>query len=73
MAHRVEQVKDVTGVVGAMRSEFDEMPGLRLTAEQARRLWAIEPRVCTRALAQLVDLGYLEVSASGQYVRPSAA
>lgn len=73
MAHRIDQAKDVTAVIGAMRSEFDEMPGLCLTAEQARRLWDIEPRLCTRALAQLVDVGYLEVRASGQYVRPSAA
>ncbi len=57
----------------AVMREYDEMPGLVLTADQARRLWALEPRTCSTVLAQLVDSGYLCQTESGQYVRPSAA
>ena len=39
----------------AARREYDEMPGLALTAGQAQRLWALEPRVCSVVLARLVD------------------
>ncbi len=63
----------VETVLLAVRREFDEMPGLALTADQARRLWALEPRVCDVALGRLVESGYLCQTGAGQYVKPSAA
>ena len=60
-------------VLTAVRREYDEMPGLALTAEQARRLWALEPRLCSAVLSQLVESGYLCQNDTGRYARPTAA
>jgi len=38
---------------------FREMPGLRLTAEQASRLFGLEPETCAALLATLVADGVL--------------
>lgn len=56
-----------------VKREFDEMPGLALTPEQARRLWALEPRVCSVVLARLVETGYLCQTSEGHYARPTTA
>jgi hypothetical protein len=37
-----------------IRAEFDEMPCLRLTFEQAQRLFGLRPDVCERVLETLV-------------------
>ena len=37
--------------------EFSEMPGLRLTRPQARRLWNLDDETCARILDLLVDRG----------------
>jgi predicted transcriptional regulator of viral defense system len=60
-------------VLNAVKREFDEMPGLALTVDQAQRLWSLEPRTCTVVLSRLVESGYLCQTGSGQYARPSAA
>jgi hypothetical protein len=52
-----------------IRSEFREMPGLCLTARQARRLWALEPSVCNAVLASLVEDGFLRRTGDGGFVR----
>ncbi len=52
-------------------AEFLEMPGLKLTALQASRLFGLGPHECQRLLAQLVDQGFLVRTAEGQYIRPS--
>lgn len=51
-----------------MRAEWIEMPGMRLTAAQAARLWALDCTVCERALAALVLSGFLIRTPSGAYV-----
>jgi hypothetical protein len=73
MAYTQTGFGNVDMVLLAVRREFDEMPGLALTADQARRLWALEPRMCAVALSQLVESGYLRQTGTGQYVKPSAA
>ncbi|MGH9314208.1 MAG: hypothetical protein ACRD1S_13555, partial [Vicinamibacterales bacterium] len=50
-------------------SEFDEMPGLRLTFWQAIRLFGISEGVCDRLLGQLVAEGILSRNANGAYTR----
>ena len=35
---------DVATVLQRIRAEFREMPGLKLTAAQATRLWHLDPR-----------------------------
>ena len=38
------------GLLRRIRSEFLEMPGLRLSREQAQRLWALDAATCDRVL-----------------------
>lgn len=42
-----------------VRAEFREMPGLRLTLAQARRLLGIREDICYRILLALIDEGLL--------------
>lgn len=49
--------------------EFDETPALRLTAAQARRLFALREDICARVLAALVEHDLLEQDAGGLFVR----
>jgi len=46
-------------IVRRIRAEFLEMPGLSLTAEQAQRLWSLEPRTCEALLNSLIDSQFL--------------
>ena len=51
-----------------IRREYDEMPGLCLTASQAQRLWQLEPTACEALLGAMVASGYLRLGRTG-YVR----
>src|ERR1041384_3440109 len=42
-------------VLRRVQGEFLEMPGLRLTGAQARRLWGLDAGVCEALLGLLVD------------------
>jgi uncharacterized protein YbjT (DUF2867 family) len=55
-------------LVARVRGEFSEMPGLRLTLEQACRLWQLEVSVCETSLGQLVREGFLYKTDSGFYI-----
>jgi Fic family protein len=52
-----------------VRGEFLEMPGLRLTSEQAARLWHVDAATCTAVLSRLVTDRFLIRTRSGAYVR----
>lgn len=52
-----------------VRGEYLEMPGLRLTLPQARRLWALDTDTCQRILRLLVDAKFLAVRSDGTYGR----
>ena len=52
-----------------IRGEFVEMPGLRLTREQAARLWHLDPTHVTSLLRELVDAKFLAHTADGAYRR----
>ena len=54
-----------------VRSEFLEMPGLRLTLRQAATLWGLDGEVSERVLARLLDSGLLRQTTDGAYVRQS--
>ena len=60
---------DEEALVRLMRAEFREMPGLRLTIEQASRLWGAAPATCAAALTRLVDTQVLRRTRDGAYVR----
>lgn len=51
-----------------VRAEYLEMPGLRLTAAQAQRLWQIDSASCRAILSGLTAAGFL-VEAKGTYFR----
>lgn len=48
-----------TNIVNRIRSEFCEMPGLRLTLPQAARLFGLDKSHCAHALTVLVTDGAL--------------
>lgn len=50
-----------------VRGEFREMPGMRLTADQAMRLWGLDRQACEKMLNSLVASHYLEVDSNGRY------
>ena len=56
-------------VLERIRADYLEMPGLRVNAAQARRLWGLEPAACDRALEVLQDLRFLKRLADGTFVR----
>jgi hypothetical protein len=45
------------------------MPGLKLTAAQARRLWDLDGDTCNLVLTTLLKRGFLKCIASSTYVR----
>lgn len=52
-----------------VRAEFLEMPGLRVTRAQARRLWSLEPALCEAVLAALVEANFLVESRNESFMR----
>ena len=52
-----------------IRSEFLEMPGLRLTARQIHRLCGVERDQCQVILDSLVEEKFLCAHADGTYAR----
>ena len=50
-------------------TEYIEMPGLRLTSEQAQRLWAVDVQTCTALMESLIDLKFLVRRPDGRYAR----
>ena len=60
-------------VLQRMQGEFVEMPGLRLTAAQARRLWGLDSDVCTALLGALVDARFLVQTQDGAFCRSAGS
>jgi hypothetical protein len=52
-----------------VRGEYLEMPGLRLTLDQAARLWHMDAAICAAVLTRLVADRFLTRTGSGAYVR----
>jgi hypothetical protein len=52
-----------------IRGEYQSMPGLKLTREQACRLWSVHDNdTCDAALQALIDEGFLHRTGTGKYV-----
>ena len=49
--------------------EFLEMPGLRLTPQQAQRLWGLDEHTCLALLEHLVDAKFLCRPRHGMFTR----
>jgi hypothetical protein len=65
-----ETGRGIQEVVRRIRGEFLEMPGLRLTAQQARRLWRLDETACDAVLGALVDSRFLAKTRDGSFIRP---
>ena len=63
----------IDDVLQRIQGEFVEMPGLRLTAAQAQRLWGLEKDVCDALLGALVDANFLSQTRDGAFVRLDGA
>jgi hypothetical protein len=55
--------------IDRIRSEYRDMPGLRLTFEQMLRLFMLDRRTGRVLLKRLLDARFLEATSDGQYVR----
>jgi hypothetical protein len=55
-----------------VRSEFREMPGMRLTLGQAMRLWDLDRPTCGKVLDSLVASHFLQIDGHGRYGRAHA-
>ena len=60
------QVADIARLIEA---EFREMPGMRLTDAQVRRLWNLSSEVCQMVLDQMCRAGQLMRDETGRYFR----
>jgi hypothetical protein len=49
-----------------IRAEFRELPGMRLTPSQFRRLWQLDQTACENAICQLKNEGFLGFDDDGQ-------
>lgn len=60
-------------VLRRVQGEFLEMPGLRLTQAQARRLWGLDAASCEALLGALVDAKFLFRTRDGAFMRVEQA
>ena len=60
-------------VLRRVQGEFLEMPGLRVTEAQARRLWGLEALACEELLGALVDAKFLFKTRDGAFMRVESA
>lgn len=64
-----ESLRATEDALRRVRGEFLEMPGLRLTEAQARRLWNLDAESCEALLAALVDAKFLFRTRDGAFMR----
>ena len=56
-------------IIDRVRAEYQEMPGLRLTLDQAQRLFGLDHSVCIAILGSLVLAQFLSLEPDGRYAR----
>ena len=59
----------IDDVLQRIQGEFVEMPGLRLTAAQAQRLWGLDRKMCEELLNVLVSAKFLSQTRDGSFIR----
>ena len=64
-----EQNAKTDDVLRRVKGEFLEMPGLRLTEAQARRLWGLDCESCAALLSALIDANFLFRTRDGAFMR----
>lgn len=69
----IEREAAVTdGVRRRAQAEYLEMPGLKLTAAQASRLWHVDAAASATLLDSMVEAGVLYKTTDGSYLLLSA-
>jgi len=66
---RVQPCRISPELLRTIVGEFAEMPGMRLTEAQFRRLWSLDPTDCQCVTTTLVNEGVLARDPSGRYCR----
>ena len=69
----MQALRSQTVLVGRVRREFAELPGLNLTLPQARLLFSLPARLCVDVLEALCADGTLMRSPDGRYCRRHVA
>jgi len=64
-----EGTMEFEAVLRRVRSEFVEMPGLRVTPAQATRLWGLEGEACQAVIKALIDASFLRWTPAGAVTR----
>jgi hypothetical protein len=59
----------VIRLIDRLRSEYTELPTLRLTAAQIQRLCNVDSLRCEAVLSALVEVSFLARRSDGTYVR----
>jgi hypothetical protein len=64
-----ERMRAIDDIITRVQGEFLEMPGLRLTEPQARRLWGLDASMCEALLGALIDAHFLLRTRDGAFMR----
>jgi hypothetical protein len=64
-----EPIRANEEVIRRVQGEYLEMPGLRLTPAQTRRLWGLDAASCDALLVALVDAKFLFRTRDGAFMR----
>jgi hypothetical protein len=67
-----EARSSLSPLVRRIEGEYREMPGLKLTEGQARRLWGLDAQTCRVILLALVRKRFLRRAANGMYIRAAS-
>ncbi len=60
-------------VLTLIQMEYHEMPDMKLTLQQARRLFDVPLELCGAALESLVTVGFLSRSRDGAFLRRTSS
>lgn len=63
----MQRISPPADVIRRIRAEYLEMPGLRLTAIQARRLFGLTATTCDMVLDDLLKCGFLWRTSQGRF------
>ena len=67
------RIRPANDLLRRIQGEFLEMPGLRLTEPQARRLWNLDALSCSTVVSVLLDAGFLFKTSDGSLMRVDQA
>jgi hypothetical protein len=75
LAGQIQGADQIQGeeVLLRVKGEFLEMPGLRVTEAQARRLWGLDAASCQALLRELVHAKFLFRTRDGAFMRVEQA